>query len=63
MADAFRMPMDVTYAIAGGEPALMAYRRWRNLSRDGGEIPGDELSALLLAHPVLRQTGSPDPSA
>ena len=34
MADVFRVPMDVTYAIAGGEPALMAYRRWRNLSRD-----------------------------
>jgi transcriptional regulator with XRE-family HTH domain len=26
--------MDVTYAIDGGEPALMAYRRWRNISRD-----------------------------
>ena len=26
--------MDVTYALAGGEPALMAYRRWRNISRD-----------------------------
>ena len=34
MVDAFRVPMDVTYAIAGGEPALMAYRRWRNISRD-----------------------------
>src|SRR4051812_28727642 len=34
MADVFRVPMDVTYAIEGGEPALMAYRRWRNLSRD-----------------------------
>ena len=34
MADIFRVPMDVTYAIAGGEPALMAYRRWRNISRD-----------------------------
>jgi hypothetical protein len=34
MANVFRVPMDVTYAIAGGEPALMAYRRWRNLSRD-----------------------------
>ena len=34
MADVFRVPMDVTYAIQGGEPALMAYRRWRNISRD-----------------------------
>jgi ribosome-binding protein aMBF1 (putative translation factor) len=34
MADAFRVPMEVTYAIEGGEPALMAYRRWRNISRD-----------------------------
>jgi len=34
MTDAFRVPLDVTYAIAGGEPALMAYRRWRNISRD-----------------------------
>jgi DNA-binding XRE family transcriptional regulator len=32
--DVFRVPMDVTYAIQGGEPALMAYRRWRNISRD-----------------------------
>ena len=34
MADVFRVPMDVTYAIEGGEPALLAYRRWRNISRD-----------------------------
>jgi transcriptional regulator with XRE-family HTH domain len=34
MANVFRVPMEVTYAIAGGEPALMAYRRWRNISRD-----------------------------
>ena len=34
MTDIFRVPMDITYAIAGGEPALMAYRRWRNISRD-----------------------------
>jgi transcriptional regulator with XRE-family HTH domain len=34
MADVFRVPMEVTYAIEGGEPALLAYRRWRNLSRD-----------------------------
>ena len=31
MADVFRVPMEVTYAL-GGEPALMAYRRWRNIS-------------------------------
>jgi DNA-binding XRE family transcriptional regulator len=34
MVDVFRVPMDVTYAIEGGEPALKAYRRWRNISRD-----------------------------
>ena len=34
MADAFRVPMEVTYAINGGEPALLAYRRWRSISRD-----------------------------
>jgi len=34
MPDVFRVPMEVTYAIEGGEPALMAYRRWRNMSRD-----------------------------
>jgi transcriptional regulator with XRE-family HTH domain len=34
MVDVFRVPMDVTYALAGGEPALMAYRRWRNISRN-----------------------------
>lgn len=34
MTDAFRVPLDVIYAIEGGEPALMAYRRWRNISRD-----------------------------
>jgi DNA-binding XRE family transcriptional regulator len=34
MTDAFRVPLDVTYAIEGGEPALLAYRRWRNVSRD-----------------------------
>ena len=34
MPDVFRIPMDVTYAIGGGEPALLAYRRWRNISRD-----------------------------
>jgi transcriptional regulator with XRE-family HTH domain len=34
MPEIFRVPLDVTYAIEGGEPALMAYRRWRNISRD-----------------------------
>ena len=34
MVDVFRAPIDVTFALAGGEPALMAYRRWRNISRD-----------------------------
>ena len=34
MAEAFRVPMEVTYAIEGGEPALLAYRRWRGISRD-----------------------------
>jgi transcriptional regulator with XRE-family HTH domain len=34
MVDVFRVPIEVTYALAGGEPALMAYRRWRNASRD-----------------------------
>ena len=34
MTNFFRVPMDVTYALAGGEPALLAYRRWRNISRD-----------------------------
>lgn len=34
MPDVFRVPMDVTFAIQGGEPALLAYRRWRNISRD-----------------------------
>ena len=43
MADVFRVPMDVTYAIAGGEPALMAYRRWRNLS---GTISPREAASL-----------------
>lgn len=50
MADIFRVPMDVTYAIAGGEPALMAYRRWRNISRDDlaakSGIPKQEIAAI-----------------
>ena len=45
MNDVFRVPMEVTYAIEGGEPALMAYRRWRNISRDGG-IPRKEIDAI-----------------
>lgn len=34
MTDVFRVPMEITYAIEGGEPALKAYRRRRNISRD-----------------------------
>ena len=34
MTDAFRVPLDVTYAIEGGEPASMwLNRRWRNIFR------------------------------
>jgi DNA-binding XRE family transcriptional regulator len=50
MADVFRVPLDVTYAIAGGEPALMAYRRWRNISRDDlaakSGIPKEDIGAI-----------------
>ena len=50
MTDAFRVPLDVTYAIAGGEPALMAYRRWRNISRDDlaakSGIPKEDIGAI-----------------
>jgi hypothetical protein len=50
MTDVFRVPMDVTYAIAGGEPALMAYRRWRNISRDDlaakSGIPKHDIEAI-----------------
>ena len=50
MVDVFRVPMDVTYALAGGEPVLMAYRRWRNISRDDlaekSGISKDELKAI-----------------
>ena len=50
MADAFRVPMDVTYAIAGGEPALLAYRRWRNISRDEliakSGVPRQDIEAI-----------------
>src|SRR5215207_3307473 len=49
MTDVFRVPMEVTYAIEGGEPALMAYRRWRNISRDDlavkSGIPRHEIDA------------------
>jgi len=42
--------LDVTYAIEGGEPALMAYRRWRNISRDDlaakSGISKDDISAI-----------------
>jgi len=50
MTDAFRVPLEVTYAIEGGEPALMAYRRWRNISRDDlaakSGISKDDISAI-----------------
>jgi len=50
MTDIFRVPMEVTYAIEGGEPALMAYRRWRNISRDDlavkSGIPRQEIDAI-----------------
>jgi len=50
MTDVFRVPMDITYAIAGGEPALMAYRRWRNISRDDlaakSGISKDDIGAI-----------------
>ena len=50
MADVFRVPMDVTYAIEGGEPALLAYRRWRNISRDAlaakSGIPKQNIEAI-----------------
>ena len=50
MVDVFRVPMDVTFALAGGEPALMAYRRWRNISRDDlaekSGISKDDIKAI-----------------
>ena len=50
MTDAFRVPLDVIYAIEGGEPALMAYRRWRNISRDDlaakSGISKEDISAI-----------------
>ena len=49
MDDVFRVPMEVTYAIEGGEPALMAYR-WRNISRDDlaakSGIPRQDIDAV-----------------
>jgi len=50
VADVFRVPIDVTYAIQGGEPALMAYRRWRNISHDDlaakSGVPRDAIDAI-----------------
>jgi DNA-binding XRE family transcriptional regulator len=50
MVDVFRVPMDVTYALAGGEPALLAYRRWRNISRDDlaakSGVPKQDIEAI-----------------
>lgn len=49
-ADVFRVPMDVTYAIQGGDSALMAYRRWRNISRDDlaskSGVPKDTIEVI-----------------
>src|SRR5215203_5342682 len=64
MNDVFRVPMEVTYAIEGGEPALMAYRRWRNISRDDlavkSGIPRQEIDAgkLLTYAATLDATAS-----
>jgi hypothetical protein len=41
--------MDVTYAIEGGEPALLAYRRWRNISRNdlaAQSVPKQDIEAI-----------------
>jgi transcriptional regulator with XRE-family HTH domain len=50
MTDVFRVPMEITFAIAGGEPALIAYRRWRNISRDDlaakSGIPKEDIEAI-----------------
>jgi hypothetical protein len=70
MVDVFRVPMDVTYALAGGEPALMAYRRWRNISRDDlaakSGISKEDIQAIeegnqdieeeMLEHRTVKQT-------
>ena len=59
MADVFRVPMDVTYAIEGGEQALLAYRRWGNISRDdlaakSGILKGD-IEAIENGHKDIEE--------
>ena len=59
MADVFRVPMDVTYVIEGGEPALLAYRRWRNISRDDlaakSGVPKGEIEAIENGHKNIEE--------
>ena len=59
MADVFRVPMDVTLAIEGGEPALLAYRRWRNISRDDlaakSGVPKGEIEAIENGHKNIEE--------
>jgi len=59
MADVFRVPMDVTYAIEGGEPALLAYRRWGNISRDDlaakSGIPKGDIEAIENGHKDIEE--------
>ena len=59
MANVFRVPMDVTYAIKGGEPALLAYRRWRNISRDDlaakSGISKGEIEAIESGHKNIEE--------
>ncbi|WP_210485317.1 helix-turn-helix domain-containing protein [Microvirga antarctica] len=59
MTDAFRVPIDIKYAIEGGEPALMAYRRWRNISRDDlaakSGISKDDIEAIEDGHKDIEE--------
>jgi hypothetical protein len=59
MVDVFRVPLDVTYAIEGGEPALMAYRRWRNISRDDlaakSGVPKEDIDAIEDGHKDIEE--------
>jgi transcriptional regulator with XRE-family HTH domain len=52
--------MEVTYAIEGGEPALMAYRRWRNISRDDlatkSGISKADIEAIEDGHKDIEET-------
>jgi transcriptional regulator with XRE-family HTH domain len=51
--------MDVTYAIEGGEPALLAYRRWGNISRDDlaakSGIPKGDIEAIENGHKDIEE--------